>query len=186
MEFKDDRHKRFAFEYVVDYNISKAAVRAGYSPNDPWSSGKACLMRPEVKALIDHLEAGIQEACRITAERVIAELVSLGLSNIKDYVKWDKDGVSMVPSGKLTAGQSAAIKKIKQTKTVVTGKDDYEKETTILEFELHDKLSALDKLMRHMDLYDDTLKLDAGGELAKLLEAVNGSTHGRLPSHSRD
>lgn len=47
------RQKRFADEYLIDLNITQAAVRAGYSEKTAYSIGQRLLKNVEVKSYID-------------------------------------------------------------------------------------------------------------------------------------
>ena len=75
----------------------------------------------------------------------------IAFSNIRDYLEWDADGnVRMYPSEQLSTGQLAAVKKIKTKKTVQREKDGTQIECITFEFELHDKVAALQRLDRHL------------------------------------
>ena len=78
------------------------------------------------------------------------ELRYIGFANINDYLEWDADGnVRMYPSEQLSTGQLAAVKKIKTKKTVQREKDGTQIECVTFEFELHDKVAALQRLDIH-------------------------------------
>ena len=42
------RQERFCREYIIDYNATKAAVRAGYSEKTAYSIGSENLKKPEI------------------------------------------------------------------------------------------------------------------------------------------
>ena len=48
-----EKQKRFCDEYLVDYNATQAAVRAGYSAKSAYSIGEENLRKPEIKTYID-------------------------------------------------------------------------------------------------------------------------------------
>lgn len=62
------RHRLFADEYLVDLNITQAAIRAGYSPKTAYAIGFKLLKNAEIRALIDEkakkreLESGVDAA----------------------------------------------------------------------------------------------------------------------------
>ena len=41
------KQKRFVEEYLIDLNITQAAIRAGYSPKTAYSIGSENLKKPE-------------------------------------------------------------------------------------------------------------------------------------------
>lgn len=51
------RQKAFAYEYVVDFNSTAAAVRAGYATANAAQQGYLLLRHKGVRRLIDHLSA---------------------------------------------------------------------------------------------------------------------------------
>lgn len=72
------RQRRFAEEYILDYNGSAAVVRAGYSPNYPDRQAHLLLKHKGVAFLIDHLlrskEAKIMS---VNPEYVIQEVIGI-------------------------------------------------------------------------------------------------------------
>jgi hypothetical protein len=82
--------------------------------------------------------------------RLVRELVSIAFSDIANYVTVDVDG-SLVckPTQKITKPKRAAIKKIKEH-TRITESADGEKlyKDSRVEYELHDKLSAINTLLK--------------------------------------
>ena len=47
------KQKRFVDEYLIDLNITQAAIRAGYSPKTAYSIGSENLKKPEIRACIE-------------------------------------------------------------------------------------------------------------------------------------
>lgn len=83
-----DLQKAFCREYPLDWNGTKAAIRAGYSENGASVTGSQLLANPKIRAEIDRaidLELGIKRS--ILKARVIGELEKLGYSD-----KLDDDG----------------------------------------------------------------------------------------------
>ena len=48
-----DKQKRFCDEYLVDFNATQAAIRAGYSNKTAYSIGDENLRKPELEKYID-------------------------------------------------------------------------------------------------------------------------------------
>lgn len=146
-----DQQERFCQEYLIDLNATAAAGRAGYS--DP-NYGRQLIAKPNVSARIADLMGEREKRTGVTADRVINELALIAFSNLDDYAEWggDVDGGNVLrlkPSRQLTRAQKAVIKSIRHTRK--RGKTDED----TLEIVREDKLSALDKLAKHLNLYGE-------------------------------
>lgn len=70
------KQKRFVEEYLIDFNATQAAIRAGYSENSAYSIGQENLKKPEIKGEIDKLTDKMTERALITKERIIQGLLN--------------------------------------------------------------------------------------------------------------
>lgn len=73
-----DKERLFAHEYLIDQNMTHAAIRAGYSERSAVKIGHQVYHKPHVKAWI---EAELTKRCEklgITADRVLNELAEIG------------------------------------------------------------------------------------------------------------
>jgi phage terminase small subunit len=155
----NDRQKRFVEEYLVDFNATQAAIRAGYSAKSARSIGCENLTKPDIsEAISDRL---------MSATEVIARLTDIARGDIKDLmrvtpmgyelklmVKDDEDIFKVNPYTKL-------IKKIKQKVTTIMprNQDGEEKEIVETDLELYSALEALNLLGRHHKLFADRMEL---------------------------
>lgn len=73
-----NKQKRFIDEYFVDFNATKAAIRAGYSGKTAYSIGQENLKKPEIKAAIsakmDELAMGENEILAGLTEQARADV----------------------------------------------------------------------------------------------------------------
>lgn len=76
------RRARFAEEYSVDMNATRAAKAVGYSEKTAYSTGQRLLSNAEVIAAIEKQRAKLSERTTISAERVLAEIASLAFADI--------------------------------------------------------------------------------------------------------
>jgi phage terminase small subunit len=67
------RHKqqRFAIEYCVDFNATRAATRAGYSADSAHAQGCDLLKLPEVLKMIEDRKADLAAAAGITPDWIL-------------------------------------------------------------------------------------------------------------------
>ena len=72
-----DKQKRFCDEYLVDYNATQAAVRAGYSAKTAYSIGTENLKKPELKNYIDQRNEELRSERTADAAEVMEYLTSV-------------------------------------------------------------------------------------------------------------
>lgn len=74
------RQKKFCNEYLIDFNATKAAIRAGYSEASAYSQGHDLLKKPEIKKFIEQLSKAEFEAIGLSRNRLILELATIGFN----------------------------------------------------------------------------------------------------------
>lgn len=93
---KNQRHERFAREYVKDYNGTQAAIRAGYAEgHSARTQGARLLADDGIKARIAELDAKTLRQADITAERVMLELARLAFHDGRKL--FDEKGAIKAP-----------------------------------------------------------------------------------------
>lgn len=138
------KQKRFCEEYVIDLNGTQAAIRAGYSKKTANEQAARLLAYASIKNYISELKAVKFQENKITAQRVIDELVKIGLANVQDFVN---GGNNVLELKNLDADKTAAVSSVKTTINENTGSI-----TTELKF--HNKVSALEMLGRHFGIFE--------------------------------
>lgn len=66
----NDKHERFCQEYLVDFNATQAAKRAGYSPRTAGSQAHDLLKKPEIQARLAELKVEIAARLQIDQDEV--------------------------------------------------------------------------------------------------------------------
>ena len=145
------KQDRFCREYVVDLNASRAARKAGYKAKTARQQGQRLLTKVDVQQRIAELQAEVTHRLGIKAENVLHELTRIGFSNIADYLEFGPNGVTLRNSEDLNDNQLAAVAEIIETIT---------KHGRNLRFKLHDKLSALEKLGKHLKLFTEKVEVE--------------------------
>ena len=136
-----DKQEAFCREYVVDYNATQAALRAGYSKKTAQQMAAENLSKPVIQERLSKLKSAILEKVEIRAEDVAQSDRDVTL------VTWEElhDFDGFVPTGKpldeLTDKQKRAIKDIKQTGARFT-------------YVLHDVDKAKERLMKYSGGYE--------------------------------
>ena len=144
------KQKRFCQEYVIDLNGTQAAIRAGYSPNTANEQASQHLAKLNVQNYIQSLQEKIQKRTEITADMVVRELAKIGFSNIQDLIE---QGNSTKDLSEIEKEKAASVSGIKVTTTSGgTGENTWTREQ--VEFKLYDKVSALEKLGKHLGIFE--------------------------------
>ncbi len=87
------KQQRFCNEYLVDFNATQAAIRAGYSlnPRVAAAQGHENLRKPEIRKLIRKCVAERNTRTLVAADRVMSELAGIAfnkqISNTKERLK---------------------------------------------------------------------------------------------------
>lgn len=176
-DYIEDRRERFAAEYVVDLNATKAAKRAGYSPKTAHTQGSRLLKDAEVSAKVEVKQRAIAERLEITADMVVRELALIGFSNMLDYIRTTDDGDAYTDLSALTRDQAAAIQEV----TIDTyqehdpdGPEANSKRTVKkMRFKLSDKRSALVDLGKHLGMFKEQVEHSFAGDFGAMMDAAN-------------
>jgi phage terminase small subunit len=140
-------------EYLIDLNAAQAAIRAGYSAKTARVIGHENLTKPDIAAAIEKAMAERAERTRLTGDMVVDELRKIGFANMADYMKSTREGYPYLDFSALTRDQTAALAEV-TVEDFVDGRGEETHAVKRVKFKLHEKLSALDKLGRHLGLFD--------------------------------
>ena len=107
-----DKHERFCQEYVIDYNGTRAAMRAGYSERNAATQAGRLLKKAEVLARVRELQHEQLERLSISADYVILRLLET-LERCMQAVPvmiWDPERGCKVESGEYTFDSKGALR----------------------------------------------------------------------------
>lgn len=141
-----DSHIRFSDKYFETLNASESAIYAGFSVDTARQQGWQLLQREDVQEYLSKLKAEASEKTGVSKERWLKELAELGFSNIQDFIETNN---TIKDISSIDRSKASSVSSIKKT---VTEGDFGIKE--VVEFKLHDKLNALDKLGRHLGFFE--------------------------------
>ncbi len=168
------RQERFCEEYLVDFNGSAAAIRAGYAAGSASVQAARLLANAKVHARLVELKRGRSDQAVVDERRVLAELLKLGFSNMRDFIKVQADGTAYVDLSQLTRDQAAAITEI-TVEEYTEGRGDAARAVKRTKFKLADKRSALVDIGRHLGMFDERVRLMGPGGGAIEVEQRSGS-----------
>jgi phage terminase small subunit len=157
------KQKRFVEEYLIDLNITQAAIRAGYSPKTAYSIGSENLKKPEIRACIEKAMAERSKRTGINQDRIIMELAKIGLLNPKDLVDFDEATVKEEAAEE----DLAAIASVRVKRFPTKDGEGIERE-----IKMHDKIKALELLGRHFGMFKDKVEVSGLEEEKKKLDDI--------------
>lgn len=154
------QEQRFADHYVQYLNASAAARYAGVSPEAAAPAAWRLSRRPKVRAYIAQVLEERNYAEGVDRDRVLSEIVAIGMSNMTDYVREDVDGSPTLDWRKVVENPrlGAAVQEV----TTETKFDAEGNPTTKTKIKLYNKLEALDKLCKHLGLINEAKELGKG------------------------
>lgn len=154
------QEQRFADHYVKYLNASAAARYAGVSPEAAGEAGWRLVRRPNVRAYVADLLAARNQAEGLDRDRVLGEIVTIGMANMLDYTREDVDGSPTLCWQKVMENPrlGAAIQEV----TTETRFDADGNPVTKSKIKLYNKLDALDKLCKHLGLINEAKELGKG------------------------
>jgi phage terminase small subunit len=144
------RRAKFASEYLIDLNATQAAIRAGYSPHTAKQQGSRLLTDVDVSRAISQRQHELAERHNVDADRVLAEYARIAFSDITNYR--DVFATGEIDFGSLPLGMSAAIADL-VVDTSTEKKDVDARRVRRVRVRLHNKLTALEALAKHLGLF---------------------------------
>ena len=157
----NDKQEKFCYEYCIDLNATKAAIRAGYSENSARSIASTMLTKSNIQARIKYLQDNLAETAGLSRLRVVNEHRKIAFSSIADlHNTW----IKRKDFEDLTDDQKACIAEI-DTKIKTEYEYDHdskEKEPISVEYvriKLYDKQKALDSISKMLG-FDAPTKID--------------------------
>jgi len=143
-----DKERIFCHEYIIDWNGSRAARKAGYSENTCAVIASENLTKPHIQQYIDFIKDDIEKEAGITKLRQLNELAKIAYSSIAHlHETW----IDLKEFESLTDEQKEAIESI-DTKTeqkFVYEPESENKEPIDIKYvkiKLYSKVAALDQI----------------------------------------
>lgn len=145
----------FCQEFIIDYHQTKAAIRAGYSKKTAYSIGNRLMKKVEIQKRIADLEKERMKRLNISQDRVLYEIACIALSNGADYGEIIERHIKR-ENGKTTPIQCVEFTLTKelndQQRRAISG---IKEGKTGIEVKMHDKVKALELLMKHYGMLSD-------------------------------
>jgi phage terminase small subunit len=143
------KQERFCAEYLIDFNATQAAIRAGYSKKTAQEQASRLLSNVMVQAKISELKKPITEKLGLEADWVLSKYQAIADFRIEDIMDFNGVEATFKPLEEWTLAARMAVQSIKQTITEHGGV----KETRI-EFKIEDRQRALESIGRYLGMFD--------------------------------
>lgn len=145
-----EQQKKFCREYMKDFNAAQAAIRAGYSKKSAQEQGRRLLTNVGAQKMLRELQAKNAEKEETLADEIVAELKKIMRCDIKNFLD---PGNSVKDISQLPSELSTCVESIKKTETEF-GDEDRGGTKTSIQFKLHSKMDAIEKLAKYVGLYE--------------------------------
>lgn len=142
-----DKQAKFIEHYLQCFNAAEAARLAGYKGRSDVEGARLLVI------LSDYLEGARPSDTIMTPEEVLTELSHIARGNMGDFV--DDNSLSVNLNTDKARNKMRLVKKIKYITQV---NDDTQTDT--VEFELYDKVKALELLGKYYALFKDRVQVD--------------------------
>lgn len=143
------RQQQFVSEYMIDFNGTQAAIRAGYNYDGASQTGSVLLANPKVAAAVAAAKAERALRNEALAQRVLDELAAIAFSNIGDLVDISAGTFRIRQGEDVPEVVQRAISSIKVKREKTESGD-----VDVVEFKLWDKVAALTKLAQHLGILE--------------------------------
>lgn len=159
------KQQAFCDEYIIDFNATQAAIRAGYSEKTSYSHGQRLLNDVEIQKEISKKQIERSKRTEITQDRVLLEIARLAFN---DPRKAFDDNNALLPVKQWPDEVAAAISSIK-TKEITDSEGNVVGISQEVKF--WDKSKNLDLAARHLGMLND--KLELGGSIQFTLDQAD-------------
>lgn len=164
-----DKQERFVEEYLIDFNATQAAIRAGYSERTAHAIGWEQLRKPAVRAAIDQRI----ERLSMSAAEATMRLTEMGRGSLRPFHRLTGDGKFVVD---LTTAEAQLafhlVKKVKQTELRREGVIEVH-----TELEIHDAKDAVLNILKLHGKFNNKTEMP---RLLAFLRALSPEEAGKL------
>jgi phage terminase small subunit len=138
------KQELFCQEYILDFNGTRAAIRAGYSKKTAAVIASENLRKPHIRQKMSEMVGVVLRELEISVKSVVNEIAAVAFVDLGEL--FDEKG-NLKPLGELDARLRKTIQRIE-----VDQRPTAENQTT--KVRLFDKLRALELLAKYLNLFE--------------------------------
>jgi phage terminase small subunit len=149
----NDKHEKFCLEYVIDFNATRAYLRAYPDSTEEAARRSAAdlLTKPDIQERISKLKEKTFHKISVTREKVIQEIANVAFAHIGLVCVFDEEGALTLKTAEEMGESIRALHSVSQDE-IHDNKGNLIKTKT--RFTMHDKLKALELLSKHLGILD--------------------------------
>lgn len=166
------KQQRFVEEYILDFNATKAAMRAGYSKKSSKQQGARLLTNAFISDEIRRIQTERRNAAIMEYDEACSILSSIARGRVSDYLgESDRIDIRRIRESNPSAVQSI------QHEMRIDGPNDNPQYIHITKFKLHSPIQAIQTLAK-MKGWEHAQKVDVTVErsFAEFVLAAAGDT----------
>jgi len=159
------KQEKFCKEYLVDFNGTQAAIRAGFAPKNTDVTATRLLAKASIQSQIKKLQAKVDAKYEFTQEQFRNKVSAIINFDIRDILEIGEGGeVQYKPLDQWPEGAASLISEISESSIIKESADGKTlAKISKLNAKIPDKIKALEQMARHRGWFNDKLKVD--GEL---------------------
>jgi phage terminase small subunit len=162
-----DKQALFCREYIVDFNATKAAIRAGYSKKTAKQQGSRLLTNDDISVKVSELVAERMKAADVTTERVLMEFARIAMSDVGEA--YDEHG-NLKPLKEMPEDVRRCISGLETEELWEWDENDKRKQTGVIrKVKFWDKKGSLDSLGKYLKMFVERHELTADESLTSLI-----------------
>ncbi len=150
------RQQAFAREYLVDYNGTQAAIRAGYSKKSAAQQASALLRLPKVIAELAKRAAPVKKRAELKASELLEVMQLVAYGDVSNLFK--------PSSGNGSVSTIKDMRELGEDQVLVAGYKRGSDGSVELKFE--NRMRARELLMKHLGLLKEQMSIEHSGEIS--------------------
>ncbi|WP_225182152.1 terminase small subunit [Pectobacterium aroidearum] len=171
-----DKQEAFCREYLVDLNLTQAAIRAGYAEKYANREASRLWSKVDIQKRIAELKAQRNERTDITADYVLQRLAEIDQMDVLDILT---DEGKLKPVSEWPKVWRTTISGL-DISTTILNYDETTAETILKKIKWPDKVKNLELIGKHVDVnafkerVDVNVNVTVSDRMAKARKRVNG------------
>lgn len=164
----NERQCRFAEEYLIDYNATQAALRAGYAKKSAATQAHDLLKNPKIQSLILKGSKRRSEQTGIDAAWLLKRLADEADADIADL--YDENGILKPVDQWPDIWRKGLVQGIDVENEYIGRGENREKIGTVTKIRVSDRVKRLELIGKHINVGAFSEKLELSGNLT--LESI--------------
>lgn len=153
----NDKQKTFCLEYIVDFNGTAAAIKAGYSEKTANRIASENLSKLDIQKEIQRLINERSQRTEITADRVLIEYAKIAFLDIRKYYNTNGSLKNITDLDETAAGALSGVDVFEEFEFE---KGSRKQIGVTKKIKTYNKVQALDSLGKHLGMFTDKLKIN--------------------------